>query len=171
MKRISLLVCVAAALAASAAQAQTTLYKWTDKDGKIQYTEFPPPKDARNVSEKSMRGGGPSSEEQIPYATRVATQKNPVTLYVSNQCGDYCDQGRALLSKRGVPYAQKNAQSDQAAQDELMKFAGSLSVPFLRVGESNVHGFDESAWNSALDRAGYARTRLPGQPAPQTEQK
>ena len=171
MKRISLLVCVAAALAASAAQAQSTLYKWTDKDGKIQYTEFPPPKDARNVSEKSMRGGGPSSEEQIPYATRVATQKNPVTLYVSNQCGDYCDQGRALLGKRGVPYAQKNAQSDQAAQDELMKFAGSLSVPFLRVGESNVHGFDESAWNSALDRAGYARTRLPGQPAPQTEQK
>ena len=171
MKRIPVLLCLAAALAASSAQAQTTLYKWVDKDGQVQYTEFPPPKDAKNVSEKSYRGGGPSTEEQVPYATRVATQRNPVTLYVSTACGDLCDNGRALLSKRGVPFAQKNAQTDPAAQDELMKLAGSLSVPFLKVGESNVHGFDEGAWNSALDRAGYARTRLPGQPGPQAEQK
>jgi glutaredoxin len=159
------------ALLALALPATAQVYKWVDKDGKVQYTEFPPPKDAKNVSEKSYRGGGPSSEEQVPYATRVASQRHPVTLYVSTQCGDYCDQGRALLSKRGVPFAEKNAQADQAAQDTLMKLAGSLAVPFLRVGESNVHGFDEGAWNSALDRAGYARTRLPGQPGPQAEQK
>ena len=169
MKRIPVLLCVAAALAASAAQAQTTLYKWVDKDGRTQYTEFPPPKDAKNVSEKSMRGGGPSSEEQIPYATRIATQRNPVTLYTSNECGEYCSQGRALLSRRGVPYTEKNAQATQEAQDELLKRAGALSVPFLVVGESNVRGFDEGSWNSALDRAGYARTRLPGQPGPRPE--
>src|SRR5688572_1676571 len=126
MKRIPVLLCLAAALAVSSAQAQTTLYKWVDKDGKVQYTEFPPPKDAKSISEKSYRGGGPSTEEQVPYATRVATQRNPVTLYVSSACGDLCDNGRALLSKRGVPFAQKNAQTDQAAQDELMKLAGSL---------------------------------------------
>ena len=169
MKRISLLV--AMALAASAAQAQSTLYKWVDKDGKVQYTEFPPPKDAKNVSEKSMRGGGPSTEEQMPYATRMAAQKSPVTLYTSSDCGDYCSQGRALLSKHSIPYSEKNAQTNQEAQDALMKIAGSLSVPFLVIGESNVRGFDEGSWNSALDRAGYARTRLPGQPGPQPEQK
>ena len=171
MKRIPILLSLAAALAVSAAQAQTTMYKWVDKDGKVQYTEFPPPKDAKNVSEKSMRGGGPSSEEQMPYATRMAAQKSPVTLYVSSECGDYCSQGRALLSKRGVPFSEKNAQTSQEAQDALMKIAGSLSVPFLVIGESNVRGFDEGSWNSALDRAGYARTRLPGQPGPQPEQK
>ena len=171
MKRIPVLLCIAAALAASAAQAQTTLYKWVDKDGKTQYTEFPPPRDAKSVTEKSYRGGGPSTEEQVPYATRVATQRNPVTLYVSNECGDLCSNGRALLSKRGVPFAERNAQADQAAQDALMKAAGALSVPHLVIGEANVSGFDESAWNAALDRAGYARTRLPGQPGPQAEQK
>lgn len=169
MKRIPLLLCVAAALAASAVQAQTTLYKWVDKDGRVQYTEFPPPKDAKNVTEKTMRGGGPSSEEQIPYATRMAAQRSPVTLYVSNSCGDFCANGRALLNKRGVPFSEKNAQANQADQDALMKIAGSLAVPLLVVGEANVHGFDEGAWNAALDRAGYARTRLPGQPGPRPE--
>jgi hypothetical protein len=37
------------------------------------------------------------------------------------------------------------------------------------VGEATVHGFDEESWNAALDRGGYARTRLPGQPAPRAE--
>ena len=169
MKRVSLFV--AAALAVSFAQAQSTLYKWTDKDGKVQYTEFPPPKDATNVSEKSMRGGGPSSEEQMPYATRMAAQRNPVTLYTSSDCGDYCAQGKALLARRGIPFAEKNAQTSQEAQDALMKIAGGLSVPFLVIGDANVRGFDEGNWNAALDRAGYARTRLPGQPGPTTEQK
>lgn len=169
MKRIPILLCVTAALAAMAAQAQSILYKWVDKDGKVQYTEFPPPKDARNVSEKSMRGTGPSTEEQMPYATRMAAQRNPVTLYTSSDCGDYCVQGRALLSRRGVPFSEKNAQIDQEAQDALMKIAGSLSVPYLVIGESNVRGFDEGSWNAALDRAGYARTRLPGQPGPRPE--
>lgn len=173
MKRIPILLCVAAALAASAAQAQTTLYKWVDKDGKVQYTEFPPPKDAKSVSERTLRGGGPSTEEQVPYATRMAAQRHPVTLYTSSDCGDYCSQGRALLSRRGVPYKEQNAQTSQEAQDALMKIAGSLAVPFLVIGDSNLRGFDEGSWNAALDRAGYARTRLPGQPGPrpETEQK
>lgn len=169
MKRIPILLCVAAALAASAAQAQTTLYKWVDKDGKVQYTEFPPPKDARNVTEKVLSGGGPSTEEQMPYATRMAAQRSPVTLYTSSECGEYCDQGRELLNRRGVPFAEKNAQTSQEAQDALLKLTGSLSVPFLVVGESNLRGFSEGSWNAALDRAGYARTRLPGQPRPRPE--
>lgn len=164
--RIPLLICIAAMLAVSAAQAQTTLYRWVDKNGTVQFTEFPPPKDAKSVTEKTIRGGGPSTEEQVPYATRMAAQRNPVTLYTSSDCGDYCSQGRALLSKRGVPFAEKNAQTSQEAQDALMKIAGSLSVPFLVIGSSNVRGFDEGGWNAALDRAGYARTRLPGQPGP-----
>jgi glutaredoxin len=169
--RIPALLCLAAALAlaATAAQAQSTVYRWVDKQGNVQYTDTPPPADAKSVTEKRMRGGGPSSEEQVPYATQMAAKRNPVTLYVSSDCGDFCSQGKALLSQRGVPFTEKNAQMDQEAQDALMKAAGSLSVPFLVIGSSNVRGFDQESWHSALDRAGYARTRLPGQPGPRAE--
>jgi len=36
----------------------------------------------------------------------------------------------------------------------------------LMVGEANLKGFDESAWQAALDTAGYPRTALPNQPNP-----
>lgn len=165
---IPVLLCVAAALAAAPANAQSTVYRWVDKNGKVQFSDTPPPADAKSSSEKRM-GGGYVEDSQLPYATQIAAKRNPVTLYTSTDCGDYCVQGRALLSKRGVPFAEKNAQASQADQDALMKIAGSLSVPFLVVGEANVRGFDEGSWNAALDRAGYARTRLPGQAGPRTE--
>ena len=34
------------------------------------------------------------------------------------------------------------------------------------VGTNVVKGYGEESWQAALDQAGYARTRLPGQPAP-----
>ena len=74
MKRIPILLCVTAALAAMAAQAQSTLYKWVDKDGKVQYTEFPPPKDARDVSEKSMRGTGSAAGLAADVSTAITTR-------------------------------------------------------------------------------------------------
>jgi glutaredoxin len=160
--RIALLLCMAGSLAASAALAQSTVYRWVDKDGKVQFTDSPPPADAKGVTERRMGGGG--EDTQLPFATQIAARRNPVTLYVSNGCGDFCTDGKALLSRRGVPHAVRNAETNQADQDALMKIAGSLSVPFLVVGEATLRGFDESAWNAALDRAGYARTRLPGQP-------
>ena len=168
--RIELLLCIAGVLAASAALAQSTVYRWVDKDGKVQFTDSPPPADAKGVTERRMGGGGEDS--QVPFATQIAARRHPVTLYVANNCGEFCDQGRALLNGRGVPFAEKNVEKSQADRDALSKAAGSVSVPFLMVGEASMAGFDEAAWNGALDRAGYARTRLPGQqPAPRAEGK
>ena len=167
MKRFPIrLLCVLVVVGAAAAQAQSTVYRWVDKDGKVQFGDNPPP--AENYTERRM-GGGYVDESQLPYATQVASKRHPVTLYVSNECGDLCTQGRALLSKRGVPYAEKNAQTSLADQEALQKVAGALSVPFLLVGESKVKGFDSDSWNAALDSAGYARTRLPGQAGPRTD--
>jgi glutaredoxin len=169
MKRSTVrLLCAVAAVVVCAAQAQSTVYRWVDKDGKVQFTDSPPPADAKSVTERRM-GGGYVEDSQLPYATQIAAKRYPVTLYTSNDCGDLCVQGRSLLAKRGVPYAEKNAQTNQADQEALQKIAGSLSVPFLVVGESNVRGYDEGSWNAALDRAGYARTRLPGQAGPRTD--
>jgi glutaredoxin len=159
------LLCVAAALAVAGAQAQSTVYRWVDKDGKVQFTDAPPPADATSVTRKLM-GGGQVDESQLPYATQVAAKRHPVTLYTGTSCGDLCDQARSLLSNRGVPFAEKNAETNRADAEALQKLAGSRSVPLLVVGESTVMGFDEGSWSAALDRAGYARTRLPGQAGP-----
>ena len=157
---------VAALVAApSFLAAQQTIYRWVDKDGKAVFSDTPPPKEITTSTQKRA-GGGYTDNVQLPYATQVAMQRNPVTLYTASNCGAYCDQGRALLSRRGIPFSERDASTDPAAAEAVQKAIGSFLVPVLIVGESTLKGFDESTWQSTLDTAGYPRTALPNQPNP-----
>ncbi len=158
---------IVAALVAAPAflAAQQTIYRWVDKDGKVVFSDTPPPKEITTSSQKRV-GGGYATEVQLPYATQLAMQRNPVTLYTGGDCGSVCEQGRTLLSKRGIPFSERDAGSDPAAAEAVEKAFGERVVPVLVVGESKLKGFDESAWQSTLDTAGYPRTALPGQPNP-----
>ncbi|HET6264199.1 MAG TPA: glutaredoxin family protein [Usitatibacter sp.] len=159
-------LCVVVLSACLDARAQQTVYKWVDKDGKVQFSDTPPPD--RDSSARRMGGGG-STDEQLPYVTQMAMKRYPVTVYTSTNCGDLCAKGRELLSKRGIPFTEKLPEKSAEDAEALKKLVGALTVPVMTVGENTVTGFDEPSWNSALDDAGYARARLPGQPAPKTQ--
>ena len=158
----ALLAC--ALLAPPEAGAQTNVYRWVDKDGKVHFSDSPPADDAKNVSQKRMGGGG-ADDIALPFATQAAMRRNPVTLYSSPDCGEYCAQGRALLAKRGVPFAERNA-ANAAEAEAVEKLIGVRQVPVLLIGETVMKGFNEETWTAALDAAGYPRTRLPGQVNP-----
>src|SRR4051812_20635403 len=82
--------------------AQGNVYRWTDKEGKVHFSDAPPPDDAKDVSQKRI-GADPSDASAIPYESQVAMKRHPVTLYVADKCAP-CDEARALLSRRGIPY-------------------------------------------------------------------
>ncbi len=165
MKRTGVALILAACAVAATASAQSSVYKWVDKDGKVHYSSEPPPSDAANVTQRRMGGGG-ADEAQLPYATQQAMKTSPVTLYVSNNCGELCADGRSLLQNRGIPYAERNAETNPQDTEKLKHIVGALQVPLLMVGDRPVKGFNEGTWNSTLDSAGYPRTRLPGQQGP-----
>jgi glutaredoxin len=161
MRTMQLAVLAVATLAA-VSLAQTNVYRWTDKDGKVHFSDAPPPEDAKDAAQKRMGGGGPE-DGSLPYATQMATRRNPVSLFTSSDCGDPCASARDLLEKRGVPYTERNPMASKADLEAMKGLGGEGFVPTLVVGSSNLKGFDEARWNSALDSAGYLRTRLPGQ--------
>ena len=158
---LALLACAMA----TTAFAQSSVYRWVDKDGKVHYTSEPPPGDAANVTQKRMGGGG-GDEAQLPYATQQAMKSSPVTLYVSNNCGELCSDGRSLLQNRGIPYTERNAEASPEDAAKLKEIVGALQVPLLMVGNRPLKGFAENPWHAALDSAGYPRTKLPGQGGP-----
>jgi glutaredoxin len=157
-------LCIAALFSALQAEAQSNVYRWVDKDGKTHFSDTPPPADAKGQSQRRM-GGGYVETENLPYATQIAVQRNPVTLYTGPDCGEPCSQGRDLLAKRGVPFTERDAQANAADAEALKKLVGGLEVPTLVIGEAKIKGYEEGQWHGALDGAGYPRTRLPGQAA------
>ncbi|HEY2630108.1 MAG TPA: glutaredoxin family protein, partial [Usitatibacter sp.] len=159
MKTMQVVLAILATGFVACAQAQTTVYKWTDKDGKVHFSDSLPEADV-NASQKQMGGGGPDNAS-LPYATQVAAQRHPVTLYANAGCGESCVSGRNLLESRGVPYTERDPQQSAADGEALKKLVGSLFVPVLVVGDAATKGYQEDQWNAALDSAGYPRTRLP----------
>ena len=75
--------------------AQAQLYRWTDENGKVHYTDTQPPANAKNVEKKgSARAGGAEAEAaQRSYALQQAVKNLPVTIYTSKDCGDPCKEG------------------------------------------------------------------------------
>ncbi|MEW5942513.1 MAG: glutaredoxin family protein [Pseudomonadota bacterium] len=161
MKRLLLLAGCLAALLAHAG----TLYRWTDAEGKVHYTDRPPPATAKAVEEKKL-GGSSVTEIQLPYATQMAVRNHPVVLYASD-CGEPCTQARDHLAKRGIPYAAKNPQTSEPDRESLKKLTGGLEVPVLTVGSAApLKGYEAGMWDAALDVAGYPKNNLLGKALP-----
>src|SRR5438105_5910707 len=154
-----ILLAVAAILSTLCANAFGQAYRWVDQDGRVHYTQTPPPPNARNVQRKSFRGGG-VDVSNLPYATQVAAKNFPVTLYTQPDCGTPCDQARALLVKRAVPFREVSVVTQKDA-DELKRLSGKTDLPLLAVGNQLQTGFQQDFFNSLLDSAGYPSSAPP----------
>jgi glutaredoxin len=143
----------AAVLSIACADASGQAYRWVDKEGKVHYTQTPPPPDAKAVQKKTFRHG-PAEASNLPYATQVAAKNFPVTLYTSPDCGAPCDRARAVLVKRAVPFKETSVLT-QNEVDEMKRLSGKADVPLLVVGAQVQSGFQEGLYNGLLDSAGY----------------
>ena len=155
-----LLLCCCCIMAASAQGGE--LFRWVDADGKVHYTDQPPPQSAKQVEEKKVWSGAPDTS-QMSYGTQQAAKSFPVVLF-ANDC-DPCKVAKAHLNQRGIPYTTRNPETNTADADALKKAAGTLAVPVLVVGKTVSKGYEKDAWDAALDSAGYPRHALPRKPA------
>lgn len=149
------------AVLASGADAQT-MYRWVDKNGKVHYSDQPPPKEIKKVdqprlSTSTIETSGPSFEAQ------QAAKDFPVTLYTAPDCTSECASARAFLTRRGIPFNESRVvtQPDGEAFKKALK-TDKLLFPALTVGSHKQIGFEDDTWHSLLDMAGYPRTAIPG---------
>ena len=161
MKKLVVLTLAFAIFSAPLAAAQ--LYRWVDDKGNVEWRDTPPPSSAKKVEQRNIRVS-PSQPGELPYSVQQAAKNFPVTLWVTN-CGETCDKARAHLNRRGVPHAEKDPQSDIEGFKKAA--GGGMEVPLLFVGNNRLKGYLESAWDAALDTAGYPKTALtPLKPQP-----
>lgn len=147
------LPCLFLLLAAGMLPAQAETYRWSDpKTGRTVVSDTPPPRTVGPVG----KAAAPDGDKPLPLALQKAVANFPVTLYVSTDCGQPCTDARQLLTQRGIPFAEKDAQQHLS---ELKTLVGDGYVPTLQVGKQSSKGFLASGYHDLLDWAGY-----PGRP-------
>jgi glutaredoxin len=145
-----LLACL---LAAGLAHAQQ--YRWVDKDGRVRYTDAPPPAWAKDVR-RTNAAPTPPAAPPVPFEIARLQKDFPVTLYTSPNCKEGCELARAALNKRGVPFKEVQVWNAET-NEELKKVSGAVEVPTLLVGRSTQRGYEQGAFDALLDSAGYPR--------------
>ncbi len=141
------------------------VFRWTDAQGKVYYSDQPPPASAKQSSRISGKANVIDVDKES-YETRLARDRNPVVLY-ANACGPICDQAREHLTKRGVSFTTKDPAKSPEFALELKNLVGGVDVPVIVVGKMHQKGFERTSWDSMLDNAGYPKSeRLQTPPAP-----
>lgn len=147
---------VALAAAAGATAQEKQVYRYTDKDGNVVYSDRAPPSDSKDVQAKRL---GPNYIEtnELPLAARQAMDRYPVTLYTF-ACGELCQNAEGLLNRRGVPFSTVNVEDAKNAE-RLKALTGDTQAPVLQVGDKlYVKGYNEARWQAMLDDAGYPKS-------------
>jgi hypothetical protein len=139
------------------------LYRSIDKDGKVHYSDSPLA--GSEDVERLKLEKEPVPDESLPYETQRAMQNFPVTLYIFPGCGSPCQLALEFLSKRGVPYTEKNLQSKEE-MDAYSKLAGDTQLPAATIGKTWLKGFQAEQWNNELDYAGYPKSAPAYHPRP-----
>ena len=143
-----------AALLGGAAVGALAQYKIVGPDGRVTYTDKPPtaseirPGNAPDASAPSATGG-------LPYETRQAMGRYPVTLYASTKC-PACDSVRGWLKSHGVPFTEYALSNDNDFRTLQSRF-GDTSVPVTTIGSQRLKAFNPTELQSYLDAAGYPK--------------
>jgi len=147
-------VLACAGLAATCVSAQT-VYRSVDANGRVTFSDLPP-NNAKQVPPVGMARDGTNPNVSPPFELRSVVDKYPVTLYTSADCAP-CDDGRALLRTRGVPFAEKTVSKPEDVES-LKRLSNATSLPLLTVGSHQLKGFSSGEWTQYLGLAGYPET-------------
>jgi glutaredoxin len=159
LKKIALCAVFVPAIAGFSSQISAQqLYRIVGPDGRVTFSDQPPPPSA-NAKVTTGRGGSFSesaSGAALPFELRNVVQRFPVTLYTGKDCAP-CDAGRNMLRNRGIPFTERTVEGNEDLE-ALKRLAGDTTLPLATVGGQQMKGYSDSEWTQFLDAAGYPKT-------------
>ena len=156
-KALLTLALVAAGLLAGVSHAQQ-VYRIVGADGKVTFSDRAPEVSGANVSATAANAAVGQANARLPYELRQVAGKYPVTLYTGDSCAP-CDAGRAMLTRRGIPFAERTVTTADDSQS-LQRMSGETTLPFATIGSQQLKGFSDAEWTQYLSAAGYPTTSV-----------
>ena len=119
--RAGRVLCLAAALALIAAPALADVYKWMDAQGRVHYTDRPPPTDGKLVSVET--GGGTRGQHASPAPAAAPAPANAPQLPPPSPA-----EAARLRKTVDADVAGARAEQCKAAQEHYQKYVTSRKI-------------------------------------------
>jgi glutaredoxin len=116
-----------------AGPASAGVYKWTDAQGRVQYSDSPSPA-AKTTQLRLQTYTGPVE------VSRAIGADSGVTIYTTEWCG-VCKRAKAFLRQNGVPFREWDVEKTEYGAIKYKQLGGS-GVPVITVGSEKMMGFD-----------------------------
>lgn len=117
--------------------ASAGVYKWTDAQGRTQYSDTPPPT-AKSTQLKLQSFTGAAQVSQASGAD------SGVTIYTTQWCG-VCKRAKAFFAQNAVPFREWDVEKTDYGATKFRQLSGS-GVPLITVGSQKMAGFDEASF-------------------------
>jgi glutaredoxin len=129
------------------------VYKWTDAQGRVHYSDSPPPEaKSKQVKIKinSIQGPAIVSSVKTPSAVKAGSK---VRIYTTTWCG-YCKRAKARLTAKGIPHEDLDVETSERGRLEY-EALGGRGVPVILVGTQRMDGYDADRLDAMLIDAGW----------------
>lgn len=121
------------------------IYKWTDAEGNIQFSDSPP----KNQTAKKIK-------LEINSVTIPKVSDNPdriastdrVIIYTTDWCG-YCKKAKTFMRKNNIAFIEYDIEKSSRAKREYDRLNGR-GVPLIVVGKKTLSGFSPSSLRALL---------------------
>ena len=113
------------------------VYKWTDAQGRIQYSDTPPPT-AKSTQLKLQSFTGAA---KVSHALGTGSG---VTIYTTQWCG-VCKRAKAFFVQNAVPFREWDVEKTEFGAIKFQQLGGS-GVPLITVGSQKMAGFDKESF-------------------------
>ena len=147
MKAIIALCALLASIPVSAQQ----IHRWVDADGRVQYSDKPPPGVKSRPVE--VRINSYSGTPVVSGAPSAGATRPEIRMYATDWC-PYCKKAQAYFAQQGIRYAHIDIEKSEAGKAEYQRHGGR-GVPLILVGTQRMNGFSEERLAQMLKAVGY----------------
>jgi len=109
------------------------VYKWTDAQGRIHYSDSPPLA-AKTTQLRLHSFTGPAQ------VSKAIGADSGVTIYTTEWCG-VCKRAKAFFKQNGVPFREWDVEETDFGAVKFRQLGGS-GVPLITVGSEKMMGFE-----------------------------
>jgi glutaredoxin len=118
------------------------MYKWTDADGAVHYTDTPPPDNRPTIEIKGTISSYTSAEivSMSDGAAPAKTKNKSVIMYAASWCG-VCKTAKKYFKQQGISYQEYDIETSEQGKRGFAKLNGK-GVPIILVGNQRLNGFN-----------------------------